>query len=200
MLGASLIWWVLRKCTAVRIPTLLGFGLVALSIFVLPAAFKQSRSLASAQDISEFSDWASVVPPTSTVIVVPARDVGTFVWFTLQRPNYLAVDQSAGVVFSRATAMEVQRRSKVLLPVMDPNWKIMSKLRATANSGKHQIEAPGRPLTAANLSQLCAETLLGYVISSQHVGFDALTHGNTGAWQGWDLYDCRKVRTWAIAK
>ena len=105
-----------------------------------------------------------------------ARDVGTFVWFTLQRPNYLSVDQSAGVVFSRATALEVQRRSEVLLPIMDPNWQIRSELRAAAASGKHQIDSPDRPLTAANLSQICADTLLGFVISSQHIGFDALTH------------------------
>ena len=201
VLGASLIWWGLQKCTGVRTPSLLCFGLLALSIFILPAAFRQHRSLASAADISEFSDWTGVIPPTSTVLVVPARDVGTFVWFTLQRPNYLAVDQSAGVVFSRATALEVQRRSQVLLPVMDPNWRIMSKLRAAANSGKHQIDAPSRPLTAASLSQICADPLLGFVVSSQHIGFDSLTHrSSTGAWQGWDLYDCRKVRTWATAK
>jgi hypothetical protein len=200
VLGASLIWWGLRKCAGFRAPTLLCFGLLALSIFILPAAFKQYHSLASAADISEFSDWASVIPPTSTVLVVPARDVGTFVWFTLQRPNYLAVDQSAGVVFSRATALEVQRRSQVLLPVMDPNWRIMSKLRGGASSAKYQIDASGQPLTAANLSQICSDTLLGFVVSSQHLGFDSLTHKNTGSWMDWDLYDCRKVRTRVTAK
>jgi hypothetical protein len=200
VLGASLVWCGLRKFTGVRAPTLLCFSLLALSIFVLPAAFKQYRSLASAADISEFSDWARVIPPTSTVLVAPARDVGTFVWFTLQRPNYLAVDQSAGVVFSHATALEVQRRSQVLLPVVDPNWKIRSELRAAAASGTHQIEAESRPLTAANLIQICADTLLGFVISSQHIGFDPLTHKDSGPWMGWDLYDCRKVRTWATAK
>jgi hypothetical protein len=197
VLGVSLIWWGLRKCAGIRAPILLCFGLLALSIFILPAAFKQYRSLASAADISEFSDWASVIPPTSTVLVAPARDVGTFVWFTLQRPNYLAVDQSAGVVFSRATALEVQRRSEVLLPIMDPNWKIRSKLRAAAASGKHQIDDPSRALTAVSLSQMCTDTSLGFVVSSQHIGFDSLTHKNTGSWMGWDLYDCGKVRAWA---
>jgi hypothetical protein len=200
VLGASLIWWGLRISTGVRVPALFCFGLLALSIFILPAAFKQFRSLASGADISEFSDWASVIPPTSTVLVTPARDVGTFVWFTLQRPNYLAVDQAAGVVFSRATALEVQRRSEVLLPVMDPNWRIRSELRAAAASGKHQIDAPSRPLTAANLSQICADTLLGFVISSQHIGSDSITHPNSGSWMNWDLYDCRKVRKWATDK
>jgi hypothetical protein len=200
VLAASLIWWRLRKWSGVRAPALLCLSLVAVSIFVLPAAFKQYRSLASASEIREFSDWDSVIPPMSTVLVAPARDVGTFVWFTLQRPNYLSVDQSAGVVFSRATALEVQRRSEVLLSIMDPNWKIQSEILVAAASGKHQIDTPNRPLTAAALSQICADTLLGFVISSQHLGFDALTHNNSGPWMGWDLYDCRKVRSGTMPK
>jgi hypothetical protein len=198
VLGASLIWWRLRNGIGVRKVALLSAGLIALSIFILPAAFKQYRTLASATDISEFRDWGTVIPPTSTVLVTPVRDVGTFVWFTLQRPNYLAVDQSAGVVFSRATALEVQRRSQVLLPLMDPNWKIWSNLRAAA-SGKHR-DATSRPLTSANLSQICADSRLGFVISQEHLGFDALAHENAGPWLGWELYDCRKVRTWGSVK
>lgn len=200
LLAASLIWWGLRRATGVRAPTLLCFSLAVLSIWVLPAAFKQNRSLASAAEIREFSDWAGVIPPTSTVLVAPARDVGTFVWFTLQRPNYLSVDQSAGVVFSRATALEVQRRSEVLLPITDPNWKIESELRAAVASGKHQINAASRPLTAENLRQICEDAMLGFVVSSQQLGFDSITHNSSGAWMGWSLYDCRKVRTWMAVK
>ncbi len=200
VLGIALFWWKLQKRYSVRSSALLCVGLLALSILVLPAAFKQSRSLASAPDGTQFSDWASVIPPTSTVLVTPARDVGTFVWFTLERPNYLSVDQSAGVVFSRATALEVERRSEVLLPVMNPNWMIQSELRAAAASGTHHIEAQSRPLTAANLREICADTQLGFVISSEHTGFEALTHKSPGPWNGWNLYDCRMVRTLAIAK
>ena len=193
VLGASFIWWGLRKRIGARAPTLLGLGLLALSIFILPAAFKQYRSLASTTDISEFSDWTSVIPPASTVLVAPARDVGTFVWFTLGRPNYLAVDQSAGVVFSRDTALEVQRRSQVLLPLMDPNWKILSKLRV-ASAGTRKSDAPPRPLTAESLGQVCADHQLGFVISMENIGFDPLRHENAGPWSGWNLYDCRKLR------
>ena len=200
VLGASLIWWGLQKSASVRVPALLCLVLLALSIFILPAAFKQYRSLASTADIGEFSEWAGVIPPISTVLIAPPRDVGTFVWFTLQRPNYLAVDQSAGVVFSRATALEVQRRSEVLLPVMEPNWQIRSKLRAGGASGKHAIDAASRPLTEASLSRICADPLLGFVISSQRLGFDGLAHKNGGPWMDWDLYDCRKVRIWATTR
>ena len=149
--------------------------------------------LGAAADIAEFSDWEEVIPPTSTVLVTPARDVGAFVWFTLGRPNYLAVDQSAGVVFSRDTALEVQRRSQVLLPLMDPNWKILTKLRI-ASAGTRKPDALPRSLTAESLRQVCADSQLGFVISPENIGFDPLRHENAGPWKGWSLYDCSKAR------
>jgi hypothetical protein len=132
------------------------------------------------------------MPLDSTVFVAPARDVGSFVWFTLRRPNYLALDQSAGVVFSRATALEVRRRSLVLLPLTDPTWKILSGIRRHA--AKLKDTAPTRPLTADSLVQVCSDPRLGFVISPENVGFDALRHTGEGAWKDWNLYDCRRAR------
>jgi hypothetical protein len=189
----ALAWWAIRSSRTTWVPALLCAMLVTLSIFILPAAFEQSRTFASASDMAEFADWTNAVPPMSTVIVAPARDVGAFVWFTLERPNYLALDQSAGVVFSRATAIEVQRRSQVLLPLMDKNWQILTSLRAAAAAG-HKIELATRPLTATTLMQVCADPQLGFVISPENVGFDPLRHEHAGAWKDWNLYDCRKVR------
>jgi hypothetical protein len=106
----------------------------------------------------------------------------------------LTVDQSAGVVFSRDTALEVQRRSQVLLPLMDPNWKILTKLRATA-ADKPKSEAPSRPLTALSLRRVCSDSQLAFVISPENIGFDPLGHKSAGPWKGWNLYDCRKARS-----
>jgi hypothetical protein len=182
------------------VPAVLSTVLIPLSISILPAALEQSRVFASASDIREFADWSGAIPAASTVLVAPARDVGAFVWFTLERPNYLAVDQSAGVVFSRATALEVQRRSQVLLPVSDPNWKILTGLRTAAAAGRRYVDAASRPLTAESLAQICVDPRLGFVISPERVGFDPLRHEQAGAWKDWNLYDCRKVRTAAPAR
>jgi hypothetical protein len=172
---------------------LLSAALLTSSILLLPSGFWQSRAYGAAADVEEFADWQSVIPETSTVLVAPTRDVGAFVWFTLQRPNYLALDQSAGVVFSRATAMEVKRRSEVLLPIMDPNWKILTRLRDSAAT-KHKVDPVIRPLSAASLTQVCSDPILGFVISPQNVGFDPLRHEHAGMWKNWNLYDCRHVR------
>jgi hypothetical protein len=192
VLGA-LVWMGIRANRTTWVPMFLSAVLAAVSVLIFPAAFKQSRTLAAAADIHEFSDWANAIPPTSTVLVARPRDVGSFVWFTLGRPNYLAVDQSSGVVFSRATALEVRRRSEVLLPLMEPNWKIMTSLRAKPGSSP-KSEAITRPLTPENLIHVCADPLLGFVISQDKVGFDPLRHEYAGAWKNWNLYDCRKVR------
>jgi len=190
----ALAWWSIRAGREMWVTTLFSALLATLSIFILPAAFKQPHTLASTSDISEFADWIRTIPPTSTVLVAPTHDVGAFVWFTLGRPNYLAVDQSAGAVFSRATALEVRRRSQVLLPLMDPNWKILSNLRANSRNQPKE-DGSTRPLNAKTLIQVCLDPQLGFVISPKVVGFDALRHEHPGAWKDWNLYDCRKVRS-----
>jgi hypothetical protein len=161
-------------------------------IFLLPSGFWESRGFGAPASIAEFSDWQRVIPPDSTVLVVPSRDVGSFVWFTLQRPNYLTMDQSAGVVFSRATALEVRRRSESLRSVTDPDWKIMSRLREYAASNR-KVEVVQRPLTANGLAQICQDPKLGFVVSQKNVGFSPLSHQQDGAWKDWNLYACRQV-------
>ncbi len=192
LLGA-MVWWGIGTSRRARTPLLISAILAVLSILIFPAAFTQAHTLAAAADIHEFADWENVIPSTSTVLVAPPRDVGAFVWFTLGRPNYLALDQSAGVVYSRATSLEVKRRSEVLLPLMDPDWNILTRLQTKAEAGRKKA-APTRPLTSENLLLVCADPQLGFVISLTNVGFDPLRHEHAGTWKDWNLYDCRKVR------
>jgi hypothetical protein len=189
-----LVWWGTSTRRTKGVPMLLSAMLIAISAYTFPAAFKQHHTLAAAADVHEFEDWANVIPPNSTVLVTPPRDVGAFVWFTLGRPNYLALDQSTGVVFSRATSLEVRRRSEVLLPLMNPDWMILTSLRAESGSERRN-DAVTRPLTHENLIQVCADPQLGFVISPDTVGFDPMRHDHAGAWKDWNLYDCRTVRS-----
>jgi hypothetical protein len=187
-----LLWWRLRRARSSWPSLILSAALLTAAIFMVPALFKQARTLGSDIDAQEFSDWSGAIPPTSTVLVAPTHDVGSFVWFTLRRPNYLALDQSAGVVFSRETALEIRRRSEVLLPITDPTWKILSGIRRRA--AKIKDNPPTRPLTAASLIQICGDPKLGFVISAENVGFDPIRRTREGPWKDWNLYDCRRVR------
>jgi hypothetical protein len=193
VLVGALIWWGIQASRSAWVPALLSMLLLGLAIGTFPVAFKQARTLAATADIREFADWENVIPPTSTVLVSPPRDAGAFVWFTLGRPNYLALNQSSGVVFSRETSLEVRRRSEVLLPLLDPEWKILTRLRSQS-AGDRKSRATTRPITAKNLAQVCEDPQLGFVVSSEQVGFGPLRHLRNGAWKDWNLYDCRKVR------
>jgi hypothetical protein len=193
VLLVALTWWGIRASRRTWVPVLLSTMLLASSVCAFPAGFRQARMLAATRDIDEFADWKNVISPTSTVFVTPPRDVGAFVWFTLGRPNYLSLDQSSGVVFSRTTALEVRRRSEVLLPLMNPEWMIRASLRAQSG-GERQNKATTRPLTAQILAEICRDPQLGFVVSPEKAGFDPLRHLHDGAWKDWNLYDCRKVR------
>lgn len=173
-------------------PLMLSAGLLIASMFIVPMSFSHARALGSELDAAKFSDWSGEIPPTSTVLVAPAHDVGSFVWFTLKRPNYLALDQSAGVVFSRDTALEIRRRSLVLLPLTEQTWKILSHNRR--HMAKFKETSPTRPLTAASLIEVCSDPKLGFVISPEDVGFGAMRHTQEGPWKDWNLYDCRRAR------
>jgi hypothetical protein len=197
-----IVWFLWRRMTRSRslwVPTLMGGALLASSACILPWSFKQSRWIGSPSEISEFADWTRVIPPTSSVFVAPTHDTGAFVWFTLGRPNYLSISQSAGVVFSRATALEVARRSQVLLPLVDPSWKIMTGTPRTGAGNQEASRSPFRPLTKKSLISVCNDPQLGFVISPENVGFDPVPHTRAGAWKEWNLYDCRHVRSLSAA-
>jgi hypothetical protein len=175
---------------------LLGVCLVLLgtSLFICPASFNKIGSIGSASEIEEFADWRRIIPSTSNVYVADGQDLGAFAWFTLGRPNYLSVDQSAGVIFSRATAFEVERRSAFLLPLMDPDWKLLSRLHGHAGAKDKSHLPTLRTLTSEGLIKICKDRKLGYLIAQDNVGFDPVRHNHSGLWNGWNLYDCAHVR------
>jgi len=193
MLLILVVLWILSSNPRAWIAPALLAGLVGVLVAVLPSSFPLRSRIGLPEEIREFADWRAMIPPAGTVYVPAFKDAGSFVWFTLGRPAYLSTDQSAGVVFSRRTALEIQRRSEVLLPVEEPNWKIMTQLaRARASGGERSVAS--RSLTAASLAQICRDPVLGFVAAPENVGFDPVPHRVPGAWAGWNLYDCDRVR------
>jgi hypothetical protein len=164
---------------------------------ILPGTFRQLATVGTQAEIAEFAEWRGAIPPASNVLVVPAKNSASFVWFTLGRPSYLSVDQSAGVVFSRATALEIRRRAEVLVPIMQPDFRIRSQMAQEARGIK--LEDQTRPLTSQSLAQICGDPLLGFVIAKEELGFDSLRQTHSGTWKNWNLYDCRRVRAVAPA-
>jgi len=179
------------------IPPLVAAALVTgWLLLILPDTLEPTQSAGTTAEIAKFSDWRSAMSGPGSVLIAATEKPASFVWFTLQRPSYISIGQSAGVVFSRATALEIHRRSDVLSPIMSPDWRILSTLTAKAHGKK--VEDVTLPLTTENLFSICADPALGYVIAKESLGFGAIRHTQPGAWKDWNLYDCRRVRSASV--
>jgi hypothetical protein len=171
------------------VPCSLALALGAVTAYAAPDALEDPRAEGSAAQIEEFSDWRGAIPPGDNVLVVSKYYSPSFTWFTLQRPSYLTVDQSSGVIFSRSTAVEIRRRAEVLLPIEQPDWRLLSR-RASRGGA---TDAHAAPLTRERLVRICADPQLNFVVAREDVGFLPLRHRRPGFWNGWNLYDCRQV-------
>jgi MFS family permease len=188
----GLVWFALLRVRSAWVSTAVAAAFAGLAVTALPGAFLQFGLVGAQRQIDEFADWRRLIPPASNVFVIPEHNAATFAWFDLQRPSYISVDQSSGVVFSRSISMEVKRRSEVVLPILDPGWRILSHLEA-----KHLGKADGdtiRPLTGAKLMAICSDPILDFVVAREDVGFDSQRHVQPGPWKDWHLYDCRRLR------
>ena len=152
--------------------TAAGGVLLCASLLLSPSAWRDGGVDGTRPAVKEFADWRSAIPPEDNVLVVPARNAATFAWFTLERPSYLTVDQSSGVVFSRATALEVHRRSEVLRPLMDPDWRLLSNMRK-AHSGAGTAVSSAPTLTRERLISICTDPALNFVVAKEDLGFRA---------------------------
>jgi hypothetical protein len=183
-LSGALAWWIGTR----RTPWIPAASCLLLGTLVVAAVPTALRLAPTNHDFAGYAPWRERIPADASVWVAGARNSAGFVWFTLQRPNYVSVNQSAGVVFSRATAAEIRRRSDVLAPTEDPGWRIMTAL------GRHGGADKDRPLTAAMLASLCADPQLGFVVAATDLGFGAVPGPVRDDFRGWYLHDCRQVR------
>lgn len=183
-------WIATARSIGVSIVMVLGVGTA--TALAVPTAINIAGLYGSEALFEEFSDWRKVIPPGSNVLDLQSYYSAAFEWFTLERPSYLTVDQSSGVIFSRATAMDVLHRSTVLLPVEEPDWRLLSR-----QSGVHhgEFDARALPLTRERLMRICADPELGFVMAREDIGFAAIRHTRTA--NGWtsNLYDCSRVRS-----
>ncbi len=167
-----------------------GF-LAAVLIYRLPRVLEDPSKDWDTTGKDDFSTWRTAIPPNANVLVVPQRNSAAFSWFTLERPSYLTVDQSSGVIFSRATALEVRRRSRILLPLMEPDWEILTSMARHHGAAGSSIPV----LTKERLISLCRDPELNFVVATESVGFEPIPHLQPDRWKNWNLYDCSRVQS-----
>jgi hypothetical protein len=193
---AFLVGYGILRSRSLAVRGSIALALGTMTALAAPGSLRDPRSEGSSVQVAEFADWRQAIPPGENVFVASNYYSAGFTWFTLQRPSYLTVNQSSGVIFSRDTATEIRRRAQVLLPIEQPDWRLMSN-RAAAGG---KFEAQALPLTRERLLQLCEDPALNFVVAKEDVGLEPQRHRSSGAWNGWNLYDCSRVNSLASPK
>lgn len=129
-----------------------------------------------------FATWERIIPPNTNVFWYGNHIA---VWMLLERPSYLSRSSSAGVVFSRETALEVQRRAQLLDPYVDADLMVAGRKAVDHEST--------RELTIPLLRHICSDPQLGFVVSSAHLGFGVANQSENEAFKNFQLYDCRSI-------
>jgi hypothetical protein len=111
-------WWWLR--VRARAATIVVCCLAAATAAVVlpPMAEPWLEQEFSPATIAQYAQWRAQLPPRAEVLSVQSP---LPVWLLLNRPNYISTAQSSGMVFSRATAVELQRRAEILQDFIPPD-------------------------------------------------------------------------------
>jgi hypothetical protein len=177
--------WLMWRCTQIRrgYPVLILMGALALAgcAALLPQTWHSwtSRKF-SQQDIDEFAPFRERIPPTSEVFW-PESPVA--VWVLLDRPSYLSVTQTSGMVFSRQSAFELNRRATALNSTL-PRSTFMNW-----NTG-----GTGMNLSKQQLEQACETGEFGFLVTAADLGVEpvAVVPSASGApSKKIRLYKCR---------
>jgi hypothetical protein len=137
--------------------------------------------------VAQFATWRTLIPPGNEVLW-PESPVQASI--LLERPNYLSLTQTSGVVFSRAAAMEMQRRAVALGAVVPPT--------AFFQLGDGMSIGP----SPAQLEVACATGEFAFVVTGARLSWPAAAEVSRKVWHtsnGLRLYRCsdRKSSTTA---
>ncbi|HLZ97530.1 MAG TPA: hypothetical protein VKP66_06240 [Steroidobacteraceae bacterium] len=172
--AVALAFWLARMARGRTALFLIGGLAGAACVAVFPQTWKSwtAREFPP-QQLAQFSVFRERIPPGADVFW-PESPLA--VWVLLQRPSYLSVIQTSGMVFSRRSALELERRADALGGAMNPAT-FMSWSAGTAMM-----------LSPQQLKQSCATGEFHYLVSRGDLGItpiaelpSATTSGSTTA-------------------
>ncbi len=159
-IAAGLVWLGTRRC-ARGVWIVLAASGAAACISVAPLTWRSwSAREFPPQRFAQFAPLRAALPPDAEVLF-PESPIAT--WLLLERPSYLSVIQTSGLVFSRAAAFEFARRAAALDPAL-PAQVFMGW-----NSGGTVLNP-----SLAQLRQTCALGAVEYLVTGADLGWPAL--------------------------
>lgn len=169
--------WALTVRRRLAVPTLIfGCGIAAIAVDAGPRTHAGWARTPYDAAYANFAPWRALVDHQRNVLWA---DDPVAVWLLLDSPSYLSTSQTAGVVFSRQTAMEAKRRAAALTPLAGySEFGLRRPEHHSANQPTVEI-----------LKQICRDPLLGYVVTSQKLDLPHLG-APAGRWASVNLYAC----------
>jgi hypothetical protein len=129
--------------------------------------------------VAEFAPWRALIPPNAAVLWPESALQACSL---LERPDYLSLDQTTGVVFSRRAAMEMQRRAVALSSIVPSDsffW--------FSGTGMGLAPSPDQ------LERACHTGALDFLVTGAHLSWPALAAIPDTVWHssgGLRLYRC----------
>jgi hypothetical protein len=129
--------------------------------------------------VAQFARWRALIPPGSDVFW---SESALESWVLLERPSYLSVVQTSGIMFSRASALELQRRARALSAIVPEG----AYLRLSGGG-------TGIGPSAGQLEQACATSEFQFLVTPVRLSWRPLTEVPATVWHssgGLRLYRC----------
>ena len=177
----ALTWWLADvsrgRLGSIFIAALAAAGCVAL----FPQTWKTWTTREYPPElVAQFAPWRELIPPNAQVFW-PESPLAN--WLLLDRPSYLSAAQTSGMVFSRQTAIELERRADDLAPIV-PQQSFLSWNGA----------GPGLGLSLQQLQGICHLAVFEFLVTSVDLGIAPSAVLPRKSWpvsKGLRLYRCQ---------
>jgi len=159
---------------------LLGALALTLAVLLVPDTWRQwSTQRFPTSLVAQFAPWRALIPPGSQVFW---SESPLETWVLLERPSYLSVAQTSGMLFSRPSAMELQRRAQALSGVVPANAYL-----------DFSGDGAGLGPSTDQLQRACATSEFEFLITGAKLSWQPISQLPAATWHasgGLRLYRC----------
>jgi hypothetical protein len=115
---ALLVVWVAHRVRPAAPLAILGVLAAGICVALLPDAWRRwTQQQFPAPLAQQLAPWRALIPPDANVFW---SETPLSTWVLLDRPSYISVAQTTGILFSRASALELRRRAAAFAGVTPP--------------------------------------------------------------------------------
>ena len=113
-----LVVWTMRRTRARIFASICALAEIAVIVALAPFVWSawSQQDFPPAQ-VASFTSWTNLIGPHEEVFWAESP---LWTWVLLNRPNYISAAQTAGMIFSRVSALELQRRAIILGDYVEP--------------------------------------------------------------------------------